>query len=299
MKISKEIRIAIVSAITIVAFILGANFLKGKNFLKPEKTYFAYYDNANNLTASSSVFLKGMKVGRVDKLEFVYDPNLRVKATIVINERLDIPKNTVARIRAADMLGTMIIELTLSDEPEILKNGDTLIGEIEVGMITELTTQLMPMKDRFESLIISLDTLVTAVNTVLNENAQRQIQSSIRDLSVSLNHVKNLTSSANKIVEEQSQNLDKILKNFAKISDDLNNVEFEKTVNSLQQTFAQAEDLIKKLTDGEGTASLLLNDPQLYNELTNSAENLSKLLDDLNANPKRYVHFSLFGKKSK
>ena len=299
MKISKEIRIAIVSAITIVAFILGANFLKGKNFLKPEKTYFAYYDNANNLTASSSVFLKGMKVGRVDKLEFVYDPNLRVKATIVINERLDIPKNTVARIRAADMLGTMIIELTLSDDSEILRNGDILIGEIEVGMITELTTQLMPMKDRFESLIISLDTLVTAVNTVLNENAQRQIQSSIRDLSVSLNHVKNLTSSANKIVEEQSQNLDKILKNFAKISDDLNNVEFEKTVNSLQQTFAQAEDLIKKLTDGEGTASLLLNDPQLYNELTNSAENLSKLLDDLNANPKRYVHFSLFGKKSK
>ncbi|MDR0437211.1 MAG: MlaD family protein [Bacteroidales bacterium] len=299
MKLSKEIRIAIVSIITIVAFILGANFLKGRNFFKPEKTLYVYYDDANNLIASSSVFFKGMKVGRVDKLEFVGTLNPRIRATIIINERLDIPRNSIARIATADLLGTKIVELILSSETEFLKDGDTLIGEVEVDMITEITTQLMPMKDKIESLATSLDVFVTAMDATFNEQAQRQIQSSIRDLSVSLNNAKNLTSSANKLLDDQRENVDKILKNFAKISEDLNKVEFSNTVTSLQSTLAQTEELIKKLNSGEGTAGQLLHDQRLYDELTNSATNLNKLLEDLNANPKRYVHFSLFGRKSK
>ncbi|MCL2682691.1 MAG: MlaD family protein [Bacteroidales bacterium] len=298
MKLSKEVRIAIVSIITIVAFILGANFLKGRNFFKPEKTLYAYYDNANNLIASSAVFFKGMKIGRVEKLEFVGTRDPQVRATIIINERLDIPRNSIARIATADLLGTKIVELILSSETEFLKSGDALIGEVEVDMITEITTQLMPMKDKIESLATSLDTLVTAMNTVFNEQAQRQIQSSIRDLSVSLNNAKNLTSSANKLLDDQRENVDKILKNFTKISEDLNKVEFSNTVASLQSTLVQTEELIKKLNSGEGTAGQLLNDQKLYDELTNSAANLSKLLEDLQANPRRYVHFSLFGRRS-
>ncbi|MDR1951550.1 MAG: MlaD family protein [Bacteroidales bacterium] len=298
MKISKEIRIAIVSIITIVAFILGANFLKGKNFLKSEKTYYAYYDDVNNLIASNSVFFKGMKVGRVDKLEFVGTQNPRIKATIVINERLDIPKNTIARISIADLLGTKIIELILSSETEILKSGDTLIGEVEVGMMTELTTQLMPMKDKLEQLATSLDTLVTTINAMFNEHAQHQIQNGIRDMSIALMNVKHLTFAMNNILDDERPNLEKILKNFAEISEDLNKIEFSNTVSSLQKTLAETEGLIKKLSDGDGTVGHLLNDQKLYDELTNSAANLSKLLDDLQANPKRYVHFSLFGRKN-
>jgi phospholipid/cholesterol/gamma-HCH transport system substrate-binding protein len=299
MKISKEIRIAIVSIATIVAFIIGANFLKGRNYFKPEKTYFAFYDNANNLTASCSVFFRGVKVGRVDKLEFVGTRNPQIKATIVVNERLDIPKNTIARITTADMLGTKIIELIFSDEEDILKSGDTLIGEIQVGMIDELTTQLMPMKDKFESLTLSLDTLVTTMNAILNEDAQRRIQNSIWDISIALNNVKHLTQAMNSIVNSERQNLNKILENFAQISENLSKVELENTVNSLQNTLAQTEQLIKNLSEGEGTAALLLNDPQLYEELTKSTANLGNLLEDMQKNPRRYVHFSLFGRRSK
>ncbi len=296
---SKEIRIALVSIATIVAFVLLANFLKGSNFLKPQKTYYAYYDNANNLTSSCAVFFKGMKVGRVDKLEFVDAKNPRIKTTIIINERLDIPKNTVARIATADMLGTKIIELLFGDAKEYLKNGDEMIGEIEVGMMEEVSAQLFPMKDKIEHLASSLDSLVMTMNTMFNEQAQHHLQSSIQSLSASLNNVKNLTSSANEVLNGQRENLEKILKNFAKISEDLGEANISNTVQKLDNTLAQTEAVMKKLNEGEGSASRLMNDKKLYEELSNSAENLGKLLDDMRANPKRYVHFSLFGKKSK
>jgi len=299
MKISKEIKIAIISIATIVAFILGANFLKGKNFLKPERTFYAFYDDANNLISSSAVFLKGMKVGRVDRLDFVGSPgNLQVRVTIVINERLDIPKNTIARIATADLLGTKIVELIFSNEPEFLKNGDTLIGEVEVNMMNEITSQLMPMKDKIESLVTSLDTLATSINTILNEDAQRRIQTAIWDLSLAMMNTKHLIAAIQGIVNTERENLNKIFENFATISENLNRADFASTVNALQNMLAQTESLIKNLNEGEGTTGLLLNDQKLYDELTNSAANLSKLLEDMQANPRRYVHFSLFGRKN-
>jgi phospholipid/cholesterol/gamma-HCH transport system substrate-binding protein len=298
MKLSKEIRIALVAIAAIAAFILGAQFLKGKNFLKPEKTYFAHYNNADNLTASSSVFFKGMKVGRVDKMEFVGTRNPRIRATIVINERLDIPKNSIARITTADMLGTKIVEIIFSDENEFLKSNDTLIGEIEVGMIAELTAQFMPMKDKIERLVLSLDTLVTSINAIFNEEAQHRIQSSIGDMSIALMNVRQLVGAVHKMVNDERENVSKILENFAQISENLNEADFAKTVKDLQNTLAQTENLIKTLNEGGGTAGQLLNDQKLYDELTNSAANLSKLLEDMQKNPKRYVHFSLFGRKN-
>jgi len=237
-----------------------------------------------------------MRVGRVERLEFVGARDPRIKATIVINERLDIPKNSIARIATADLLGTKIIELVFSGETEYLRNGDTLIGEVEIGMMDEITSQLLPMKDKIESLATSLDTLVTTMNAMFNEQTQREIQNSIRNLSASLNNMRTLTSTANNVLNEQRKNIDQILENFAKISDDLNTVDFANTVNSLQNTLAQTEQLIKNLNEGDGTIPLLLNDKRFYEELANSAANLSKLLDDLHANPRRYVHFSLFGR---
>jgi len=298
MNISKEVRIAIVSIVAIIAFILGANFLKGRNFLKPERTFYAFYDNANNLISSSAVFVSGMKVGRVSKLEFVGPRDPRIKATIVINERLDIPKNSIARIATADLLGTRIIELIFSDETEFLRSGDTLIGDVEVTMMEEVFSQLMPMKDKIEGLVTSLDTLTNAMVAIFNEQAQQRIQNSIRDLSTSLANVRNLTSTANRMLNNQHENVAKILENFAKISEDLNSANFATTVNALQNTLAQTDSLIKNLTEGEGTAGRLLNDQRLYDELTNSAANLSRLLEDMQANPRRYVQFSLFGRRS-
>ena len=298
MNISKEVRIAIVSIVAIIAFILGANFLKGRNFLKPERTFYAFYDNANNLISSSAVFVSGMKVGRVSKLEFVGPRDPRIKATIVINERLDIPKNSIARIATADLLGTRIIELIFSDETEFLRSGDTLIGDVEVTMMEEVFSQLMPMKDKIEGLVTSLDTLTNAMVAIFNEQAQQRIQNSIRDLSTSLANVRNLTSTANRMLNNQHENVAKILENFAKISEDLNNANFATTVNALQNTLAQTDSLIKNLNEGEGSAGRLLNDQRLYDELTNSAANLSRLLEDMQANPRRYVQFSLFGRRS-
>ncbi|MCL2416368.1 MAG: MlaD family protein [Bacteroidales bacterium] len=296
MKISKEIKIAIVSIATIIAFILGANFLKGRNFFKPETTFFAFFDNANNLTPSASVFFRGMNVGRVTRLEFTGAENPQIRATIVINERLSVPKNSVARIAVGDLFGTRIIELMFSDETEFLRNGDTLIGEIETGFMEEIATQLMPVASRVESLAISLDSLVMTMNAMFNEQAQQEIQNSIQDLSISLNNARNLTSTANRMLADQRENVNEILTNFAEISNNLNNVDFASTVNSLQNTLAQADTLIQRLNEGEGTLGLLLNDERLYEELTNSAANLSRLLEDLKTNPRRYVNFSLFGR---
>ena len=298
MKVSKEIRIAIVCVATIVAFILVANFLKGKSILKPEQTYYAYYDNVDNLTSSSSVFFRGMRVGRVDKLEFVDPKNPRIKVTIRISERLEIPVNTIARVATADLMGTKIIELIFGDEQTFLKNGDTLVGEVDVDMMTKVTSILAPTQEKIEQVAASLDTLLTAMNAMFNDEAQHLIRSSIRNLDASLRNVRTLTTTAHHILNDERESLNKILTNFAKISEDLNEANIPNTVHSLQSTLAQTEQLIRNLKEGEGTAGLLLNDPKLYEELVGSAENLSKLLDDLQANPKRYVHFSLFGRKS-
>jgi len=133
---------------------------------------------------------------------------------------------------------------------------------------------------------------------IFNEQAQQRIQNSIRDLSTSLANVRNLTSTANRMLNNQHENVAKILENFAKISEDLNNANFATTVNALQNTLAQTDSLIKNLNEGEGSAGRLLNDQRLYDELTNSAANLSRLLEDMQANPRRYVQFSLFGRRS-
>lgn len=297
MKLSKEIRIALISIATIVAFILLANFLKGSNFLKPEKTYYVYYDDANNLTSSCAVFFKGMKVGRVEKLEFTDPENPRIKVTIVINESLRIPKNTAARITTADLLGSKIVELIFSEEQVFLRNGDELKGEIAVDLVDEISLQLLPIKDKIEHLVTSLGSLATTMNEMFNEQAQRQLQSSIQDLSISLNNVKDLTSKANTLVDEQRENMEQILSDFAKISSELSESNISNTIQKLDSTLTQAETVMKKLNTGEGSASKLLNDQKLYEELTVATTNLNKLLEDLKANPKRYVHFSLFGRK--
>ena len=296
MKISKEVKIAIVSIATIIAFILGANFLQGRNFFKPETSFVAFFDHANNLTPASSVFFRGMHVGRVTRVEFAGADDPRIRATIVINERLNIPRNSVARIAVGDLFGTRIVELEFSNETTFLSSGDTLLGEIEVGFMEEIASQLLPVANRIETLATSLDDLVTSMNVMFNEDAQQQIQNSIRDLSTSLNNVRNLTSTANRLLAEQRENINEILGNFADVSNNLSEADFASAVGALQNTLAQTDSLIQRLNDGEGTLGLLLSDERLYEELTNSAQNLGRLLEDLQANPRRYVHFSLFGR---
>jgi phospholipid/cholesterol/gamma-HCH transport system substrate-binding protein len=211
---------------------------------------------------------------------------------------MEIPANSIARIITADLMGTKAIEIVFSSEQEFLNSGDILIGEVEVGMMEEIIAQLMPMKDRVENLIDVLDTFVTSVNAMFTDDAQNMIQSSIRNLDASLRNIRTMTTAANQIVHEEQKNIERILANFAKISEELTEANLPTTLNSLQSTLAQTEQLIRNLHEGEGTTGLLLNDPKLYEELTNSAASLSRLLDDLQANPRRYVQFSLFGRNS-
>lgn len=309
MKLAKEVKIGIIATIIIALFIWGYNFLKGKNILASTNTYYAVYDNIDGLEEASPVNLSGFKIGVVETIKFHKKYPEKVVIRFSLNKSFNLPKGSKAIIYPATLIAGKAVKLDLAKSNEYYSSGDTIIGELEMDMISSLSNELIPVKNKIESLVENIDTILK----VFDDKQKANIQNSLNNIDKITTEMNDLVSSdASKLnvilsnVESISTNLknnneqiSNILENFSSISDSIEHANIKETILNANKTLADFSNISNKINSGEGTIGMLINNDSLYTNLNNLAADLDSLVIDLNENPKRYVHFSLFGKKDK
>jgi phospholipid/cholesterol/gamma-HCH transport system substrate-binding protein len=312
MKIKTEVRIGLIVLATIAVVIWGINFLKGKNVLKRTDVYYAVFHDISGLKLSGSVFIRGMKVGVINNIDFNENTYDEVLVAIAINKGITIPKNSTVQLFSSDIMGNKALRIFPSREKEDAKHGDTLVSSMEKDLIASLQSELVPFKEKAEKAITSLDSLLTAFNHVMDPSTQKKLQLSIGNLEESTNSLAkdlapggklqqtfNSLAAFTKTLSDNKEKLNTVFANMEEITDSLANSNLKSTILNMNKTFEQTQILLSGINEGKGSLGLLATNDSLYNNLESASANLSSLLEDLNNNPNRYVHFSLFGKKDK
>ena len=293
---TKEVRIGIAAIIALCVLIYGINYLKGIHLFKPSSYFYVKFQNINGLTKSSPVYADGFRVGIVRELYYDYDRPGNVVAEIDVEPYLRIPKGSSAEL-AAEMLGGVRMNLLLANNPrEKYQAGDTIPGGLNSGMmgeVGELVPQLKQMLPKLDSIMASLNTLLAdpAIPATLHniENLTANLSATSGQLQTLMAHdIPQLTGKLNIIGD-----------NFVTISGNLKEIDYAAAMQKVDSTLANVKMITDRLGRKDNTVGLLLNDPTLYNNLNATTANAASLLEDLRLHPKRYVHFSLFGKKDK
>lgn len=321
MKISKPSKIGILVILCLTVLIWGINFLKGRDIFRTEKVFYARYKNVGGLTATTLVTLNGLKIGYVREIYFAEDHTGDLIVKIAVHNNFPLPKGTSAQIASSDFLGSKVVKLNLGHSEKILQANDTLNSQMDGDLMQQVNEQIAPIKAKAERLIEDLDSIVSAASKFLNNDSQRNISESIRQIHSTMNNLESLSASLNEIVTGQKKNLsstisnindisgnlkknsgklEHMITNFSSFSDSLSKLELNKTVEHINGSVASLNQILSKIDTANGTIGLLVKDPKLYQNITSSTESLNQLLVDLRRNPKRYVHFSAidFGKKT-
>ena len=304
MKYSKEVKTALLALVAILLFIFGYSFLKGKNWFDSSRTFYAIYEDVEGLSPSSPVTINGLQVGSVTKIDFL-DKSGRLIVTFNVEKDFPFSKNSVAQVYGGGLIGGKSLGIVPEYEPgNIAKSGDTLPGQIEEGLLELVNERLTPLQEKVEQAIVSTDSLVNSFNEVMNPETRRNLRQTFEDLSLTVSSLKNSAQSINGVISQNSSKLNTSISNFEEMSTNLNNfsdtisqMEIKKIVDDLEKVVADFESVTEKLNNGNGSVGKLINDPSVYNNLERASRQLDELVQDVKLNPKRYIHFSLFGKK--
>jgi phospholipid/cholesterol/gamma-HCH transport system substrate-binding protein len=323
MKYSREIRTGVIAIATIFAFVWGYNFLKGNDIFSKQRIYYTMYENVGGLTRSNSVTVNGFKVGLVKDVYF--EPKERKKLIVefmLTEDNYEIPRGTKA-ILVSDLLGTTSINLSVGQGDGYYTEGDTLVSEVEGALmesITDLSSSLASTKMKADRLFDSLDSLVGDVRDVLGAgNRNSDVNKAFKDLSKTMENLKSATAKIDGILDENGQlgriltdvehftttldenkdEIDNLLNNLSSLSDSLAAAELASTINNANKTFSELAIAMEKINNGEGTIGKLFKDESVFDNLEAATANLDSLFIDIKANPNRYVHVSVFGRKEK
>ncbi len=309
MKITREVKTGIVAVLVIALFIWGFNFMKGINlFDAPSKTYLTEYNNVQGLNTTSIVTINGVDVGKVISINFNNDPEKRGQLIVEfsVDTDFEFSKNSIAKIYSASLMGGKSLAVVPSYEGEMAKSGDFLQGQIESDIFSSVTEKLNPLQAKVENVIVSADSLMTGLTDVLDTKSRNNLKSSIAQLNATILNFKNISESVDKLVKNNEKklgitlaNAELMTANLAKLSDTLVNANLGLTIKNLETTVINLNKILASVEAGEGSLGKLLNDEGMYNNLTNSSKELEELLREMKLNPKRFVHFSVFGKKDK
>jgi len=318
MKISNETKIGALTAIAITMLVMGFNFLKGKTFFSKNHKLFAKYTNVQGLLKSNPVFVNGMQVGSVFNIQ-ANETMKEIVVTINLTKEVNLPINSVAIINP-NPLGTTRIDIKLGDATTHLKKVDTIKTQASVGIMDAALERIDPVLGQVKGAVKSLDSVLANINSVVDANAKANIQvmlfnlnkttASLTSSSASLQTLLNtqtgaLAKSLNNVssftgnLANNNDKLTSVMSNLDKTTESFSKLDVEKTLTTLNGTITELKNTIGKLNTNTGTAGMLLNDTKLYNNLTATSNKLNLLLDDFKTNPKRYISFSVFGKKNK
>jgi phospholipid/cholesterol/gamma-HCH transport system substrate-binding protein len=299
MKLTKEIKIALVAIVGILVMYFGINFLKGMNLFSTNNAYYMTFDDIQGLGASTPIYADGYKVGTVDGLEYDYKENGPIKVKVDINRDLRIPQGSKAEI-VKDLMGNLQVNLLLANNPrERVEPGGVIPGAVNGGMMDK-AANLVPV---VEKMLPKLDSILTSVNALLADPALsaslHNVETITSNLTVSTRELNTLMAGLNKQVPGMIGKANGVLDNTNRLTANLASLDVQGTLNKVNQTLESAHQFTEKLNSNQGSLGLLMNDTKLYDNLTSTMSHADSLVIDLKAHPKRYVHFSVFGRKDK
>jgi len=306
LKITKEVKTAIMVLSAIALLIFGYNFLKGNNLLTNSRKFYANYENVGGLTTASIVTINGLKVGKVVDISFS-DKAGNLQVAFIVDNDFEFGKNSVAKISGSGIMGGKTLAIIPEINPTVFaESGQTLQSSVDVGIMAAVTGKLDPLQEKLNGVLEKTDLMLAGLNNVLTEENTKNISASLKSLSASLNSLQYTSGSLQSLVAQNELNLNETITNFKDVSSnakqltgELSNAKLNETFAKLNETVTTFSNLANKLNANQGTVGKLLNDEKVYDNLDRATRQLDLLLQDMKLNPKRYVHFSVFGKKQK
>jgi phospholipid/cholesterol/gamma-HCH transport system substrate-binding protein len=306
LNLSREVKTALLVLGCIGTFIFGFSYLKGTSLFDNEKELYAIYEDVEGLMVGAKVTINGYSVGKVKNIDF--DENYKdIKVTFSLRNDLNFSNQSLAQLYEAGLIGGKAIAIIPNnDAGEPIKNGDILPSEVKPGLTELVNQQIAPLQNKIEGLLTSADSLFAGVSNVLNYESQNNLKLALKGLTESISNINELSESMGRIVNANEKvfnstmgHVETTSKNLSQLTDSLSKIELSTTMKNMEVASTQLKSILVNLEKGKGSAGKLLNDDALYNELLHSSEALEALLTDLKEHPKKYVHFSLFGRKEK
>jgi phospholipid/cholesterol/gamma-HCH transport system substrate-binding protein len=303
LKISREVKTAILVILGIVLFIFGFNYLKGKNLLDSSRTFYAVYDNVEGLALSTPVTINGLNVGKVMNISFTADGSGKLLVKLMVDSDFDFSKNSKAELYEAGLIGGKAIAIVpVYDDAENAKHDDYLEGTVKAGLSELVNQRLTPLQEKIETMMVSADSLLTNLNNVFDSQTKQHLKNSIAGLSETINSFKKTSSSLNTLITNNDEklsstlnNVDNITSNLSKVTDSLADSNLGQTIENLQSTLDNFDKILAGIEKGEGSMGKLLKDEGLYNNLEGATKEMKELLEDIKLHPKRY--FRILSKK--
>jgi len=307
LKLTKEIKTAILVISGILLFIFIFYYLKGENIFDDSKKITAVYDNVEGLAPSAAVTINGHKIGKVQSIEFTDDRSGKLNVHMLINSDFEFSKNSTAQLYEAGLIGGKAIAIIPAfDRAPNIQTGDVLNSDVKPGLTDLVNQRLTPLQEKMETMMVSADTLLTNLNTLFDIQTKKNIKSSIAELTTTIASFKSTSESLNTLVVDNTSEIGETITNFNKISENLTTLSnslatanLDTIMSDLKSTISSFDQLLSDIQNGEGSVGKLMKDDAVYNNLEGATKQLEQLLEDMKLNPKRYVHFSLFGKKAK
>ncbi len=295
---TRELKFGLIVIVAIFLLYFGLNFLKGINIFSSTYNYYAKYEEIGGLVESTPVYLRGYKVGQVDEIKYDFTQKEAFVVKISVSKDIPLPVGTVIDLYEDGILGGKAIQLLIpptNPTREFYKANDLITSTSTPGLLEQLTTNVLPKIDDFSQ---QADSLIHSIMKILNNesiiNTLQSAERTLANLETTSSHLKRMTGYE---VPQILGKTDVLLSNLSEVGQNLNKIDYNATFSSLDYTISSLRMVTDKINDDNGTLGALINDRRLYMDLVNMTADADSLIVDLKKNPKRYVHFSLFGRK--
>ena len=315
MKFTKEIKAGLIALLAIVGFVILFQFMKGKSLFTTDNEFYAKFDNVEGLAASNPVSINGLKVGQVDQIIPITskDGKIHFVVKVTVDDDFEFSKKSTIEIFEPGLMSGKEMRINLAYGQPFAKDGDTLSGSFKLSMMNNISSQVGPVKDQLQSVLKRVDSLTNSANQILNDQNKEEIRSLLINLNKTVAAFEGTSRQTNALLANSDPKIQQMLNNanlatisartaidkYGKVADDVDVQKLNNTIEKLSVTADKLNGVISGVQSGEGSLGKLTKDEQLYNNLNAASENLNKLMEDLKANPKRYLNFSVFGKNNK
>ena len=309
---NKELKIGLLAIIAIITLVFGVNYMKGINILNDNRDFYAVYENIRGLKIGDHVMVNGYRVGIIENIDLLVEQNQNLLVTFSIDKEFNISTNSIARIVNQDLMGTKGVSLILGDATTFLEVGDTLSSSIEGTLQDEVNAQILPLKDKAEELIGSMDSVLMIITAVLNKDTRDNLSNSLKSLDKTFSLMSETMLKVDHVVAVNDERISKVITNLESISSNIENsngeiknilTNFSLISDSLAKaniatTLQNFNKITTKINNGEGSIGLLMKDDKIYKNLEQSTKELAELIEDIKKHPSRYMNFSLLGGSS-
>ncbi len=307
MKISREVKTAILALLAIGMVIFGYSFMKGQNIFDSHKEIYAVYDNVEGLSSSAGVTINGLKIGNVTSIRFLNESG-KLLVTMTIASDFPFTDQSTAQIYSSGFISGKAIQILPANKGQLVQSGDTLPSAVKESIVDNLTNSLTPLQEKLESALTGIDSLVQGLNNVLDESGQNDLKEGLASLNKTMQNLSHTSAEIDQLLTKNATQLDTTINNisqtaynFASLSDSLAQIEVEPLVRKIDGMLTNFNKISSKLNNGEGTLGKLINDNQMYENLEHASKQMEELIQDIKLHPRRYINlkFSIFGGKDK